>query len=187
MGSWLRRFIGISTVMYTLVISCLVCLAAGLPIEDTPEVKAAKEEFTAAFKAAETGEHAALAPVNTDTQAPAIEPAYLNDEEAVAEAKAAFLVTFADVEAGGLAALQAPAPEHIITALAEAPAAPVVYPLRDARPAGLTALPYSYYPYHAPYTYSFALPHYGLPAFNLYNLPYAGLPILSPAEDSSLE
>merc|ERR1712025_891501 len=144
---------------------------------------AAKEEFTAAFKAAEAGDHAALAPVNTDIQAPAVEPAYLNDDEAVAEAKAAFLATFADVEAGGLAALQAPAPEHIIpepAALPEAPAAPVVNPFLNVLPAGLTALPYSYYPYHAPYTHSYALPHYGLPAFNLYNLPYAGLP-LAPA------
>merc|ERR1712025_1052101 len=144
---------------------------------------AAKEEFTAAFKAAEAGEHAALAPVNTDTQAPAVEPAYLNDDESVAEAKAAFLATFADVEAGGLAALQAPAPEHIIpepVALPEAPTAPAVNPFLNVLPAGLTALPYSYYPYHAPYTYNYALPHYGLPAFNLYNLPYAGLP-LAPA------
>merc|ERR1712025_1462315 len=134
MGSWLRRFIGISTVMYTLVISCLVCLAAGLPIEDTPEVKAAKEEFTAAFKAAEAGEHAALAPVNTDSQAPAIKPA--------------FLATFADVEAGGLAALQAPAPKHIIpepAALPEAPAAPAVNPFLNVLPAGPTAVPCSYY------------------------------------------
>merc|ERR1719342_1184540 len=113
--------LAVSTFQDPVITSFLVGLSTCLPIEDTPEVKAAKEEFTAAFKAAEAGEHAALAPVNTDTQAPAIEPAYLDDDEAVAEAKAAFLETFKNVEGGALAALQAPAPVHIIHEPAELP------------------------------------------------------------------
>merc|ERR1719348_2158841 len=54
-----------------MILSCLVALSYPLPIEDTPEVAAAKAEFAAAFAAAEKGEHAALAPVNNDVQAPA--------------------------------------------------------------------------------------------------------------------
>ena len=42
-----------------------------------------------AFAAAEAGEHAALAPVNTDTQAPQVPAAFLDDTEDVAAAKAA--------------------------------------------------------------------------------------------------
>merc|ERR1711937_106460 len=57
--------------MNTLVLASVLAFASALPIEDTPEVAAAKAEFAAAFAAAEAGEHAALAPVNTDVQAPA--------------------------------------------------------------------------------------------------------------------
>merc|ERR1711892_571686 len=57
--------------MYTLILTSLLAVATALPIEDTPEVAAAKAEFSAAFGAAEKGEHAALAPINTDAQAPA--------------------------------------------------------------------------------------------------------------------
>merc|ERR1719147_601062 len=97
-----------------LVTFCLLGLVSCLPIEDTPEVAEAKAAFLAAFAAAEAGEHAALAPVNTDEQAPAVEAMYLEDDAPVAEAKAAFLAAFADAEAGGLAALQEPAPVHVI-------------------------------------------------------------------------
>merc|ERR1711892_1161165 len=57
--------------MYTLILASFLAVSTALPIEDTPEVVAAKAEFSAAFAAAEKGEHAALAPVNTDVQAPA--------------------------------------------------------------------------------------------------------------------
>merc|ERR1711937_174038 len=57
--------------MNTLVLASVLAFASALPIEETPEVAAAKAEFAAAFAAAEVGEHAALAPVNTDVQAPA--------------------------------------------------------------------------------------------------------------------
>merc|ERR1712168_951442 len=137
----------------------VLALASSLPIEDTAEVK-------------------------EDMQEPQIGEEYLEDDEAVAEAKAAFLATFAEVEAGGLADLQEPAPVHVIPEPAplpeapEAPAAPVV-PFINALPAGLAAYPYSLgYPYAS---YPYALPHFGLPAFGYHGLPYAGLPVLAAA------
>merc|ERR1711892_1038602 len=75
--------------MYTLILASFLAVATTLPIEDTPEVVAAKAEFSAAFAAAEKGEHAALAPVNTDVQAPA--PVHVIPEPAaLAPAPAAF-------------------------------------------------------------------------------------------------
>ena len=65
-----------------------------LSIEDTAEVTEAKAAFAAAFSAAEADEHAALAPLNLDTQAPQIENAYIADTEEVAAAKAAFFAAF---------------------------------------------------------------------------------------------
>merc|ERR1711893_80960 len=104
-------------------------------MEDTAEVAAAKAEFNAAFAAAEAGEHAALAPVNADTQAAQIAAEYLADAEEVAAAKAAFQAAFDDAAAGGLAAKQEPAPVHAIPAPA---------PLAAAAP---NALPFAGYPY----------------------------------------
>merc|ERR1712106_865993 len=75
--------------MYTLILASLLAVATALPIDDTPEVAAAKAEFSAAFTAAEKGEHADLAPVNTDIQAPA--PVHVIPEPAaLAAAPAAF-------------------------------------------------------------------------------------------------
>ena len=83
------------------IFATLVALASASPIEDTPEVAAAKAEFQAAFDAATAGEHAALAPAPVAT-------AYLADAPDVAEAKAAFMKTFEDVEAGKVALPVAP-------------------------------------------------------------------------------
>merc|ERR1712106_1058793 len=55
----------------SLILAVFLAVATALPIDDTPEVAAAKAEFSAAFTAAEKGEHADLAPVNTDIQAAA--------------------------------------------------------------------------------------------------------------------
>merc|ERR1712127_215433 len=102
MGSSLRRFTGITSLnMYKLIACSFLALAAGAPLEDTPEVVAAKAEFAAAFAAAEAGEHAALRPdaahpVNSDVQAAQIASAYLDDIEDVAAAKAAFQAAFDD-------------------------------------------------------------------------------------------
>merc|ERR1739844_819111 len=63
--------------------------------------------FLAAFVEAKEGKHAALAPVNNDIQAPQIANAYLDDTEAVVEAKADHKVAFDTAAAGGLAQLQA--------------------------------------------------------------------------------
>merc|ERR1711976_521161 len=102
--------------MYKLLIASVLAAATALPIEDTADVAAAKAEFNAAFAAAEAGEHAALAPVNSDTQAAQIATSYIADTEDVAAAKAAFQAAFDDAAAGGLAAKQAPAPVHEIAA-----------------------------------------------------------------------
>merc|ERR1711879_883394 len=87
-------------IMYKLIF-CLSAVAA-MPLEDTVEVKEAKADFMTAFRAAEAGEHALLAPKNNDVQAPQIATAYMADTEDVAEAK--------NVEAGGLADKQAAGP-----------------------------------------------------------------------------
>merc|ERR1712082_49868 len=121
----------------------------------------------AAFAAAEDGEHAALAPVNDDEQAAQIANQYLEDDEPVATAKAAFLAAFADAEAGGLADKQEPAPEHIIDP-ATLPVAPVAIavPTPLALPAGLAAYPFGLGYAHAGLGYA----HAGL------GYPYASYP-----------
>merc|ERR1711937_260597 len=178
MGSSLGRFSGTTQQhnMYKLVIVSLLAAATSLPIEDTADVAAAKAEFNAAFAAAEAGDHAALAPVNADTQAAQIAAEYLADAEEVAAAKAAFQAAFDDAAAGGLAAKQEPAPVHEIPAPAPL-AAPVV---AAGIPYGVSALtavggyPYAALPYHG-------LPYAGLPYAGL---PYAGLPLVpAPAKE----
>merc|ERR1711970_1176924 len=173
MGVCSEDSLAILVIMFALVLVFAVTAAA--PLDDTPEVAAAKAEFQAAFDAAVAGEHAALAPVNNDIQAEQIAAAYLDDVEEVAAAKAAF----EDAAAGGLAAKQEPAPVHVIPEPAEvpvvaaapvAPVAPVVHALH---------LGYSYHYGAYPYLGG-ALP-YGLPAFGLHGLPYNGLPILAAA------
>jgi len=159
----------------------VLAVAAAAPLEDTPEVAAAKAEFQAAFDAAVAGDHAALAPVNNDVQAEQIAATYLDDIEEVAAAKAAFKAAFDDAAAGGLAAKQAAAPVHVIAAPAPVAvaAAPVVQALPLGYPYGLHygAYPYGAYPYGA---FHGALP-YGLPAFGLHGLPYNGLPVVAAA------
>lgn len=133
------------------IFAAILSVAAAIPVEDTPEVAAAKAEFMKAFAAAEAGQHASLAP------AP-VASAYLADEPEVADAKAAFMKTFAAYEAGEIP-------------LPEAPAAPVV-----AAPVVSYAAPYYYnnyynwagaYPYaYGGYPYAYgAYPYlgYGLP------------------------
>merc|ERR1712123_39482 len=149
--------------MNSLIIASFLAVATALPIEDTPEVFAAKAEFSAAFAAAEKGEHAALAPVNTDVQAPA--PVHVIPEPAaLAAAPAAF--------------------SYGVTALNAA------YPYSLGLPAGLHAagLPYSGLPYAglpaAGHPYA-GLPDIGLP---LAGYPYAGLPVVAaPAEAKAEE
>merc|ERR1719376_1168455 len=162
--------------MFKLVFVVAVAVAA--PLEDTPEVAAAKAEFQAAFDAAVAGEHAGLAPVNNDIQAEQIGAAYLDDVEEVAAAKAAFKAAFDDAAAGGLAAKQEPAPVHVVAApepvAVAAPVAPLVHTLPLAYPYG-HGLHYGAFPYAAA-----ALP-YGLPAFGLHGLPYNGLPLVAAA------
>merc|ERR1712130_366339 len=148
--------------MYKLLIASVLAVATSLPIEDTPEVVAAKEEFNAAFAAAEAGEHINLRPVNDDAQAAQIAASYLADSEDVAAAKAAFQAAFDDAAAGGLSAKQVPAA------------------LPAAAPA---ALPFAGYPYgvNAPNVLG-AYPGYaaGLPyATNIATYPYAGLPVIA--------
>merc|ERR1711874_565475 len=82
--------------MYKLIF-CL-SVAAALPVEDTVEVQQARSNFMAAFAAAESGDHAMLAPVNNDVQAPQIANAYIADTEDVMKAKEDFDVVFKNVE-----------------------------------------------------------------------------------------
>merc|ERR1711887_427101 len=165
MGQSTPKIPWLLVIMFALVFVLAVATAA--PLDDTPEVAAAKAEFQAAFDAAAAGEHAALAPVNNDIQAEQIAAAYLDDVEEEAAA------------AGGLAAKQEPAPVHVIPEPAEVPvvaAAPVapVAPVVHALHLG--------YPYHyGAYPYLGGALPYGLPAFGLHGLPYNGLPILAAA------
>merc|ERR1711978_492598 len=114
MGSKLREFLWYSslvTIMYKTIFAVIFSVAAALPLEDTAEVKAAKEAFATVYKTVEAGEHINMMPVNNDVQAPQIANAYLDDTMDVAEAKEAFMAAFRNVEAGGLEAMQAPAPK----------------------------------------------------------------------------
>ena len=184
------------------LIAALLACAAGSPIELTPEVAEATAAHLAAVEAAKAGEHAKLAPVNSDVQAPApvftgVQPAgpagpiaaeYLADVEEVAAAKAAFDAAFKAAAAGEHAALapvnsdvQAPAPVHVVPAPAPLAAAPV---------AAFAGYPYAHagYPYaHAGFPYTGYAGYAGLPYLGGYHgLHYGGyaglhhgLPILT--------
>merc|ERR1712055_253092 len=183
MGSSLRRFFGITSNMYKQVFISFLACASSLPIEDTPEVAAAKADFSAAFATAEAGEHIALRPVNNDVQAPQIASAYLDDIEDVAAAKAAFQAAFDDASTGGLASLQATAPLHVLPEPAPLAAAPVVAaPTFATNVLGYAGIPYNnglgYYSGYPTLGYSYAgLGH--LPYAGLGHFPYAGLPIVA--------
>merc|ERR1711890_100122 len=57
-----------SIIMKAFIFATLLAVATAIPLEDTAEVKAAKEAFMAAFAAAEAGEHALpVPPVHTVT------------------------------------------------------------------------------------------------------------------------
>ena len=147
----------------------VIAVAVAAPLEDTPEVAAAKAEFQAAFDAAVAGEHAALAPVNNDVQAEQIGDSFLEDAEDVAAAKAEFAAAFESAAAGGLADLQAPAPVHEVAA---------VEPVAVAAPAPVPVPAYPYLAYNhvlpaAPYLAGY--PYHGL---GYAGLPYHGLPVL---------
>merc|ERR1712121_1897 len=86
--------------MKFLIALCLV--ASAMALEDSADVKAAKASFNAAFKAAQVGAHASLAPV----QGPV---AYLADSADVAAAKADFAAAFAPKPVEALPAPALPA------------------------------------------------------------------------------
>merc|ERR1712106_408257 len=157
--------------MNSLILAVFLAVASALPIEDTPEVAAAKAEFSASFAAAEKGEHAALAPVNTDVQAPA--PVHVIPD------------------AAALAAL--PAFSYGVTALHAA------YPYNLGHVAGLPAagLPYTGLPYNglqaAGLSYA-GLPAAGLPyaglsytGYPFAGYPYAGLPVVAAPSEAKAE
>merc|ERR1712106_1302915 len=154
--------------MNSLILASFLAVATALPIEDTPEVAAAKAEFSAAFAAAEKGEHAALAPVNTDVQAPA--PVHvISEPAALAAAPTAFSY--------GVTALNAAYP-YSLGLHAGLPAAGI--PHAGISHAGLPT---------AGLTYA-GLPAAGLPYAGLSyaGLPYTGLPFAGyPAEAKAEE
>ena len=133
---------------------------AALPLEDTPEVKAAKDAFATVYKTVDAGEHINLMPVNNDVQAPQIANAYLDDAMDVAEAKEAFMAAFRNVEAGGLEAMQAPAPR-------------VAEPIKVAAPAVGPVAVYNALPYHHMAYNNFAYNHV-VPA--TYTVPRVAFP-----------
>merc|ERR1719394_1175289 len=150
--------------MKFLVALCLAGAAAGVPLEDTAEVKAAKADFMAAFAAAEAGEHAALAPAPVEALPAAelvqIPSSYLADEPEVLAAKADFMAAFAAAEAGEHAAL-APKPVEALPV-----PAPVALPAAVAHPAAYWGgYGYGAYPY----------------AYGAYPYGYAGLPVVTAA------
>merc|ERR1712128_322247 len=160
--------------MNSLILASFLAVATALPIEDTPEVAAAKAEFSTAFAAAEKGEHAALAPVNTDVQAPA--PVLVIPEPAaLATAPAAFSY--------GVTALNAGYPYSLGLPNAGLPYAGLPHaglPYNGLPAAGLpyAGLSYAGHPYAG-------LPYTGLP---LAGYPYAGLPVVAaPAEAKAEE
>jgi len=190
--------------MNKLVFSCVLAVAAAAPLEDTPDVVAAKASFKAAFDLAAAGEHAKLAPVNNDVQAPQIANAYLDDVKEVADAKAAFTAyiqapqiasaylddveevaaakaafdtEFKSVAAGGLAAKQAPAPVHVVPE-------PVVNKVEVPVAAPVAPVAYTAYHHVIPHTYA-AYPvgaslytHYPYTTYAhpyTYTLPHFGL------------
>merc|ERR1712106_702101 len=158
-------------IMNKLVLVCFLAVANAAPVEDTPEVAAAKASFKAAFTVAEAGEHIALAPVNKDVQAAQIPNDYLDDVKEVAEVKAAFDAEFKSVAAGGLAAKQAPAPIHEVAEAVAMPVAPVAY--THVYPAYHHAYPHAYtgYSYGAFPQLATGYAHYG----------YNGFPVVMPA------
>ena len=171
--------------LFLQIFATLLALATASPIEDTPEVVAAKAEFQAAFDAAVAGQHAELMVVDGRTivtdgrvQGPT---AYLADLPEVTEAKAVFKAAFDAAAAGEHAAL---APVQG-AALPVAPIAPVV--------AHHAAYPYAAYPYahgayahgayaHAayPYAHAGAYPYAHAGAYP-YNLGYHGYPYVTVA------
>merc|ERR1712106_213835 len=74
-------------IMKAFIFATVLAVAAAIPIEDTDDVKAAKVKFSAAFKAAQAGEHAKLAPLPVAT-------AYLADLPEVSEARDAFRAVY---------------------------------------------------------------------------------------------
>merc|ERR1711997_214542 len=136
-------------IMKAFIFATLLAVASAIPLEDTAEVKAAKEAFAKAFADAEAGAHAKLAPVQgptmylADTEEVAAakaeyashitvqgDAAYLADLPEVAEAKAAFKATF-DKFANGEVPLPV-APVHTVTPVVNALPAPVAAPVLAA-------------------------------------------------------
>merc|ERR1711970_573281 len=148
-----------SIIMKAFIFATILAVATAIPIEDTPEVKAAKEAFAAAFAQAEAGDHADLATAPVAT-------AYLADEAEVADAKAAFKATF-DAYAAGEIPLPV-APVHNVVPVVNAPA-PVAAPV--------LAAPHLYNGYYGA----------GYPGYAGYaGYPY-GYPVVAPAAPAATE
>merc|ERR1711973_738932 len=167
------------TKMLRFAVLFVAAACSAIPIEDTPEVAEAKAAHLALVEEAK-------APVNNDVQAAQIATTYLADDEAVAAAKAEFLAAFADAEAGGLAAKQAPAPIHEVPEVVAPAVQAVATPIATVAAYPYAAYPYAAYPYahhgfayntiaHHSYPYYAGLPYYGYAA----GLPYAGYPFVT--------
>merc|ERR1712121_556646 len=145
-------FTQLTVIMYIGVLAVFVAVATALPLEDTPEVLEAKAKFTAAFAAAEKGEHAALAPVNSDVQAAA--PVYTGEQ--IATSYIADTMEVAEAKAKHLATVQAPAPEFTGVQIPTAYLADTME-VADAKATFKAAFVYAAahpYTYHTGLTYS---------------------------------
>merc|ERR1711884_342112 len=100
MGSKLRISLVLTllpTNMYKITLAVCLSVAAALPLEDTPDVAAAKEAFATVYKSVEAGDHINLRPVNNDVQAKQIPNMYLDDTADVTAAKEAFVAAMPKV------------------------------------------------------------------------------------------
>merc|ERR1712076_231054 len=115
---------------FFVAVAALIASTVAVPIEDTAEVKEAKEMFMKSFDAAKMGEHAKLAPVQGPTM-------YMDDTEDVMKAKEDFEKTFDMFEKG-----MAPKPIHTL------PYAMPYYHHTVASYAYPTTYSYQYAPYY---------------------------------------
>merc|ERR1711884_472045 len=151
------------TNMYKITLAVCLSVAAALPLEDTPDVAAAKEAFATVYKSVEAGDHINLRPVNNDVQAKQIPNMYLDDTADVTAAKEAFMAEFRSVEAGGLMAKQAPAPVAPVQVYSHLAHYPMVYNNmlyhHNIVPAQVQYTVPSVYHHAAPLHYAYAHPY----------------------------
>merc|ERR1712172_235873 len=191
-------------IMKAFIFATVLAVAAAIPIEDTDDVKAAKVEFSAAFKAAQAGEHAKLAPSPVATayladlpevsdardafravydkfaagEAKPVVTAYIADTQEVSDARDAFRVVYDKYAAGDVA--HPVAPIHEVAPIVTTKAiAPVAYAANAVAPVTVAASYWNNYYGAYPYTHTayagYPYAHTGYPyAHTAYPYAHAG-------------